>query len=643
MAELQKTLSFRVILLITINSIMGTGIFFLPAIGAGHAGPASLISWLIISCISMYIAMCFAELSSMFPTAGGVYEFCKQAYGRFPSFVIGWMTLVAGNITIAMLVVGAITYLLPADAPLIKIPLSLFFVFVFNFIAFRGMKTSAVMLIAFAFITLIALFGLIIPGLFRMDIGNFTPFFVFPFSSVLVTIFFIAETFFGWETATFLAEETKDGARVMPKALIWGTFIIAIISLLSVITSLGVIPWETFSASAAPLTELSKFHYGGWGEYVFTLLVYLAIIGSVAGWIVSAPRLILAMARDRLFLRQLASIHHKYNTPYKAIIFQTILTSILVFVGAGSYNTLLHLLVPMVLVMYSLVLLSLVVLRYKQPKTKRYYTVPFGKVGPIVIILILLSLIFGWYFEQVGAGRLLGIAGGFILLGIPIFYLLELFYSPKVIEKTDDYLAYFTYFFERFLVPRRVREEIVKLIGNVKGKTILDFGCAAGGLSIHLAEQVGKNGKIYATDISEQDTKIAERRMRRLGHKHVIVIHDHHHTKRVHPKVPKLHAAVSVGMLGYVHDPHTILKHINQRMKIGAKICFVDYDRIFFFLPNIDWIEDDKIIKRYFKDCGFKVKVERRWGLLWQWVYIYGEKVHGYVGRHRERTVKKSS
>ena len=76
---MKKTLSFKVILLITINSIMGTGIWFLTSAGAKHAGPASLISWGILSLISVYIAMCFGELVSMFPEAGGVYEFAKQS------------------------------------------------------------------------------------------------------------------------------------------------------------------------------------------------------------------------------------------------------------------------------------------------------------------------------------------------------------------------------------------------------------------------------------------------------------------------------------------------------------------------------------------------------------------------------------
>ena len=67
MAQLKRVLSYRVMLLITINSIMGTGIFFLPAIGARTAGPASLMSWILLSIFAIYIAMCFAELVSMYP------------------------------------------------------------------------------------------------------------------------------------------------------------------------------------------------------------------------------------------------------------------------------------------------------------------------------------------------------------------------------------------------------------------------------------------------------------------------------------------------------------------------------------------------------------------------------------------------
>ncbi|MFC1733238.1 amino acid permease, partial [candidate division KSB1 bacterium] len=578
--ELKKVLSYKAILLITINSIMGTGIFFLPALGAKHAGPASLLSWIIISIISIYIGMCFAELTSMYPTSGGVYEFCKQAYGKFISFIIGWMTIIAGNITIAMLVVGAIQYLLPIDLPVFKIGISLFFIFAFNFIAFKGMKTSAFMLVTFSFITIGTLLALIIPGLFKINTGNFDPFFVFPISGVLFTVFIIAETFFGWETATFLAAETKDGAKVMPKALITGTVIIAIICLLSVFTSIGVIPWETFGNSIAPLTDLGKLHYGNVGGDIFTLLVYLAIIGSVAGWVVSAPRLILAMAEDRLFLSQFSAIHPVNKTPYKAIIFQTVLTTVLVIIGSGSYNTLLHLLVPMVLVMYSFVLISLVVLRIKKPDVKRYYKAPFGKIGPVVIVLLLLFFVGMWLHENFAENfRILRLGMSMILLGAPLYFLLQLYYDPKVMIRTNDFFAKLNYYTEDIFFPRRVRKRLLKYLRPVIDKNVLEVGCGVGTLTMHLAHLVKPKGKIYAVNESKHEIDIIKDRIKKKGHKHIEIYQTEPH--RLHYKVPKCDAAVSVGRIGSVEKEEHLLKELNKKLKKEARIVFLEYDKFF--------------------------------------------------------------
>lgn len=626
MGELKKVLSFRVILLITINAIMGTGIFFLPAVGAKHGGPASIISWAILSVISIYIAMCFAELTSMFPKEGGVYEFCKQAYGRFWSFLIGWGTLIAGNITIAMLVVGAIQYLLPAPMALPKIVFSLAFVFIFNYIAYKGMKTSSIMLVTFSLITLGTLLGLIIPGFASMKFSNFTPFFVLPASSIIVSIFLIAETFFGWETATFLAGETKDGAKVMPKALIYGTVIIAVISLLFVITSLGVIPWQQFGSSLAPLSDLASHHYGGIGETVFTLLVYLAIIGSVAGWIVSAPRLILAMSKDKLFLPQFAKIHPTNNTPHKAIALQTVITSILVFIAAGSYLTLLHLLVPIVLIIYSAVLFSLIVLRDKKPDVKRHFKVPFARIGPVAVILFNLFLIIIWVMHTEGAVRILRLGISLVLTGLPVYFLLEMYYNPKAVRKTNNLLAYLALFTERLMLPVKVRKEIIRLAGSLKGKTVLEFGCSVGTLTMHLAEEVGRTGKVYATDICERDISIAQKRLDKKGHKHITLYHDPHHHKRVHPMVKKVHVIVSVGMLGYMEHPRKVLKHMSRLLEKGARVCFVDYDKFFDIIPNIEWLSDDSSVKKIFSECGFEVNIKREQGFAWKYIYIYGKK-----------------
>lgn len=626
MAELKRVLSYKVILLIVINSIMGTGIFFLPALGVKYAGAASIISWAVISVIAIYIAMCFAELCSMYPTAGGTYEFCKHAYGRFPSFVIGWLTLIAGNITIAMLIVGAISYLLPFRNTFIVIFISAIFILLFNVVAYRGMKVSAVMLVTFAFITLLTLAGLIIPGLLTFNTSNFTPFFYHPKFLIFLAIFFIAETFFGWESPTFLAGEVKNGERIMPKAMVYGTIIIAIISLLFVVTSISAVGWGVLGESTSPVAEIAKVHYKSIGETIFRLLVYLAIIGSVADWVVSAPRLVLSMAKDRLFLPHLSEIHPKYHTPHKAIVFQAVVSIIFVFIGVGSYVTLLHLLVPILLVLYSLVLYSVIVLRKKKPNLKRYYKAPLGNIGPMIVVLFFISLLVVWFVLTKNAISILTLGISFLLIGLPVYFLLEMYYDPKAVRKTNNILAYLVLWTESISLPKKVRKEILSLLGNIKGKTILEFGCNVGTLTIRLAEEVGKKGRIYATDISERDIDIAKKRLEKEGHYHVTVLHDLEHHTRVHPSVPKINAVVSVGMLGYLQNTKKILKEINERLPMGAKICFLDYDKFFDIIPNIDWLSNDDKVKKIFRDCGFNVGIIRKQGFAWKYVFVYGVK-----------------
>lgn len=630
MAELKKVIGYRALLLIVINSILGTGIFFLPAIGAKIAGAASIISWAIMSVFAIYISMCFAELCSMFPSSGGVYEFCKQAYGRIPSFIIGWLTLIAGNITIAMLIIGAISYLLPPNMPQLKLVImiiSAVAILAFNLVAYRGMKTSVTMLVAFSFITLGTLLALLIPSIFAFRVSNILPFFNYKYSMTFLAIFFIAETFFGWESPTFLAGETKDGRKTVPKAMIRGTVIICIIALVFVFFSMGSMGFKNFGESTAPLSDLGNFFFGEVGKSIFMLLAYLAIIGSVADWVISAPRLVLSMAKDKLFLPHFSKIHDKYNTPHRAIIFQCIVSIIFVFLGLGSYTTLLHLLVPLLLIMYSLVMLAVVILRYKKPHLKRYYKAPFGKIGPIIVVIFFLSLLVTWLYLTPDALGILMKGFTLILVGIPIYFLLEMYYNPKAIRIIDDMLAYFTLFTERIFLPVKVRKDIIRLLGNIKGKVILEFGCSVGTLTMHLAEEVGPNGKIWATDISKREANITRKRAMKRGHNHIIVLHDEQHAYRVHPDVPHLHTVVSVGMLGYLQDKHNVLQQINKRLRKGSKICFVDYDKFFDIIPNVQWLGSDETIKKIFNKNGFKVSVIRKQGFAWKYIYIYGVKV----------------
>jgi APA family basic amino acid/polyamine antiporter len=298
----------------------------------------------------------------MFPNAGGIYEFSKQAYGRFPSFLIGWTTWLVGNITTTVMIVSAMNYIMPDSslAP-IKIIISLALIFFLNGIAYRGIEASTKIVIVFAIITLGAVALIIFPGIIQIEPTNLTPLFTAPSIFILVSLFFIVESFFGWESITFLSEETKNPQRVIPKSLIISTAIVGIITILISLITLGIIPWQQLGQT--PFTHLSAILYGPGAIKYFSIAIFISLIGSAAGGIVSSPRLLLALARDKLFIDQLADIHPKFRTPYKAIFFQTLVSILVLVVSFGAYKMLLSLLVPLGLLMYITVFISVVVLR----------------------------------------------------------------------------------------------------------------------------------------------------------------------------------------------------------------------------------------------------------------------------------------
>ena len=167
MAELKRVLGYKTILALTITSVMGSGMFFGAALGASYAGNASLISWIILGIIAVYISAFFGELVAMFPKAGGVYEFSKHAYNRFFSFLIGWTAWLVGNLTTALLVVAAIDYLIPDPGQFwLKIGISISFILILNIIAYFGIEASAFVLVLFAFVALSIILSVVIPGAF---------------------------------------------------------------------------------------------------------------------------------------------------------------------------------------------------------------------------------------------------------------------------------------------------------------------------------------------------------------------------------------------------------------------------------------------------------------------------------------------
>jgi APA family basic amino acid/polyamine antiporter/amino acid efflux transporter len=635
MAELKKGAGYWTILSLAIGSIMGTGVFFGAAIGSKYAGNMVILSWVVLSAIALYVSACFGELVSLFPKSGGVYEFGKQAYGRFFSFIIGWVAWLVGNVTVVLLTVAAVTYLLPGRGlDIVTIGICAFFIVALNLIAYRGIEASSITLVAFAVITVSVLLAFIARGAFFVNPSNFSPFLTHPFSAVFVALFFIVEGFFGWEAVTYLAEETRNPRRVIPAALMIATVAVALLGLLVYVTALGIVPWQQLSQSAAPLSDISRTLFGGFGSQAVSIGIYLTLLGSAAGGIITLPRLVLALARDHLFLGQFKVIHPKFNTPHKAIIFQTVVLLLILVIGFGNYKALLSILVPIGLMMYIFTLLSVTILRYKKPELERTFKVPFGKIGPVLVSVFFVVVILMWLKTEPAAIDLLKLSLSLMLFGLPLYLLVELYYDPKMITSINDLFAYLNLLTENFTLPRSVKRQIFELLGNVRGKTILEFGCSVGTLTLPLSKKVGPRGLVYATHFSKNNLKIAGRRFRvsqwESGEREfsrVKLIHDSEHMNRVHPDVGYADAVVSVGMLGYLQDTKKVLREMHKLLAPDGRICFVEYGDFFHIIPNVEWLAHNKTIEQLFRDAGFSVRVTRKKGLFWNYIFIYGAKL----------------
>jgi len=475
------------------------------------------------------------------------------------------------------------------------------------------------------------LLAVIVPGLFTVDTANLHPFFLegTMFGNgllIFVALFFIMETYFGWESATFLAEETKNAEKIIPISLIVTTVIVALFGILLAFVMLGNIPWQTLMASSVPLHDISLILFSDKVWFVIKIGVFIALLGSAAGGVISAPRLLLALARDKLFMNRFADIHQRYRTPHKAILFQTIITVVIVVIGFAEYKTLLSMLVPLALIMYISVLLAVPILRYKMPDAKRLFKTPFGKMGPIVIICLYISIIASWLIHEAQAWALFKLLLSFVFFGVPIYLLLLFYYDPDVIVKLNDVFAYFSLAFERILIPRHIDRVIFEHLGEIKGHSVLEFGCGVGTFTKELAKKVGEGGTVYATDVSYTSVKIANKRIARRGHINVHFVHDIHQVNRVHHSIPGVDHIVSIGMLGYLQDINKVLREMHTLLPEGGRIFFMDYVDLFKVIPNVGWLSHKDELLDLFRQNGFSVKVERLKGMFWNYLFIYGIK-----------------
>ena len=470
--ELKRSLGLIDATSIVAGSMIGSGIFIVTTQMAKDVGSAAwiLVIWLVTGLLTMSAALSYGELAGMMPNAGGQFVYIQRAYGKLASFLYGWtvFTVIQTGVIAAVAVAFAkysAVFFPVLDTELIKIGDSFVFtnkqilamasILLLTYINTRGVKTGKSIQLFFTSTKLIALFALIILGLYvglKTDVlsNNFANMWdasktvVNPDGSITVTKLVgigligamgatIINSLFSsdaWNNVTFIAGEIKDPKKNIPRSLFLGTLIVTIIYILANVAYLALLPINGTPDSGSVLgngimfasedrvgTAAANMIMGNIGVFVMAGLIMISTFGCNSGLILSGGRLFYAMAKDNLFFKEAGDLNDK-DVPARALWLQCLWACILCI--SGKYGDLLTYATFASLLFYILTIYGIFILRKKEPNAERPYKAfgyPFIPILYIVVTTLICISLLIYDSKSTGLGLFI------VALGIPVYYL----------------------------------------------------------------------------------------------------------------------------------------------------------------------------------------------------------------------------
>ncbi len=382
---------------IAINTIIGTGIFILPARVFGLIGTYSLLAFIACTIIVGFIILCFAEVSSRFSSTGGMYLYAKEAFGPVVGFEVGWLYWIVRITTFATNCNALLIYLaffFPASGEgYLRVLVVSLVVLVITIVNFVGVRESAIMTNFFTVGKIIPLFIFAGIGMFFIEPANFSFGAAPEYGKFSDAVLILIYAFVGFEAAVIPAGETKDPQKNMPFALFTALGFCAALFIIIQIVAIGTLP--ELAASKTPLADSAGKFLGGFGAAFIAVGALVSVLGNLNGGFLAASRIPFAMAEQKELPQIIGKTHEKYRTPFVSIL----LTSILIFVFTlqTSFYSALTIATITRLLVYATTCASLPIFRRKGkdvPEAK--FKAPFG-----IVAVILSLLLTAWLLTQV--------------------------------------------------------------------------------------------------------------------------------------------------------------------------------------------------------------------------------------------------
>jgi ethanolamine permease len=393
-----------------------------------------LIATLIITVMYVTFIFSYTELTTAIPHAGGAFAYAYRAMGPFCGLIAGYATLIDFLFATPAIAFALGAYLHFLYPPIPILYSALFFNVIFIGINALGVKESASFSV---FITILAvgellLFMGVISPHFKMSnyLNHPMP---FGWTGIFAALPYAVWFYLAIEGVAMVAEEVKDPKRNIPRGYISGLATLVLLALGVMILTGGITDWRKLSTIDYPLPEAISIVLGATNGLtkIFASIGLFGLIASFHGTILSSSRQVYAMARSGYLPRFLSAVNHKFKTPHWALIAGGVISFIALY--RFDTNQVIVLSVMGAIVMYMMSMISLFVLRAKEPKLERPFVSPFYPVFPAIALFISAITLFAMIYYNFRLSI-------YFFTGLAIAALIFILMGKHKVTITDDVL-----------------------------------------------------------------------------------------------------------------------------------------------------------------------------------------------------------
>ncbi|NVM65560.1 ethanolamine permease [Mucilaginibacter sp. SG538B] len=404
-----------------------------------------LIATLVITLMYITFIFSYTELTASIPHAGGAFAYAYRAMGPFGGLIAGYATLVdflVATPAVAVSLGSYLHFLYPA-IPIAEAAMGFNVLFILlNMLGVKESATFSVFITILAVIELLLYLGIVSPH-FKM-VNYLTNPMPFGWAGVFAALPFAVWFYLAIEGVAMVAEEVENPKRNIPRGYISAIITLVVLALGVMVITGGLTDWRKLSHLDYPLPEAIGIVLGkGNGlTKIFASIGLFGLIASLHGIILASSRQVFAMARSGYLPRMLSDINHRFKTPHWALVVSGIVSSI--FIYKFKTDQIIMLSVLGAVVMYIMSMLSLFILRKKEPRLSRPFLAPMFPVFPAIALVICVVCLFATiYFNPdmslIFAGGLVIVLLIFIVMGKHKVALTEDLMSAPMDEKVINH------------------------------------------------------------------------------------------------------------------------------------------------------------------------------------------------------------